>query len=605
MVSTPVSPEPLSTIVLDKRRRRHDVNPLTLLSPKIKRQRTTEHDTAPEAVKLAVCLLEDEFKLREAASEAFPPKIASSHIRTSVSKYEDEMSAASLRSVCCSCGRFVAAPDIYKIDGQADFILPPQRTLDRCGHHENSWDFCAACHGAVSRGNIPKFSASNLVNVTTFQDYPSVLGDLTAVEECLIAKCHPVGTILKLRPGGRPSPSNYNALRGHMIVIPQDPGPLLQILPSPELRLDNLIKVFWLGKRAPADAELKPFLQVRKDKVLAALQYLVRYSLLYHDLTINHALMGGWSEDFIPPEIRDNIICLGSSDHHEREGYTVNLETGNYENDLHAAQDADLGVDGHEALISGSVYTDVNGERQDPNARMIDTLRKVVARDRYGADESVPTTEEVIYEPGHRRGVMPTISYAVRGQSALMNNREQPYFFTAAFPTLFPTGTGGHQDERTVPSNHPCRFARHKTFISSLGNALLVKHRNWRSAEGDIASLTIDQLEDAAKAVADGAVIDDPVIQRLQRNIVTIGMQVPESFSQKLKRRSEIKGLIVRDGMPDFWITINPSDLRNPLVLLLAGVEYSGDAFPTANAAIRQATATSNPVAVAQFFHHT
>jgi len=29
-----------------------------------------------------------------------------------------------------------------------------------------------------------------------------------------------------------------------MIVIPQDPGPLLQILPSPELRLDNLIKVF-------------------------------------------------------------------------------------------------------------------------------------------------------------------------------------------------------------------------------------------------------------------------------------------------------------------------------------------------------------------------
>lgn len=55
MVSTPVSPEPLSTIVLDKRRRQHDVNPLTLLSPKIKRQRTTEHDTAPEAVKLGGC----------------------------------------------------------------------------------------------------------------------------------------------------------------------------------------------------------------------------------------------------------------------------------------------------------------------------------------------------------------------------------------------------------------------------------------------------------------------------------------------------------------------------------------------------------------------
>jgi hypothetical protein len=65
---------------------------------------------------------------------------------------------------------------------------------------------------------------------------------------------------------------------------------------------------------------------------------------------------------------------------------------------------------------------------------------------------------------------------------------------------------------------------------SSLGHALLVKRRNWRSAEDDVASLTIDQLEDAAKAVANGGFIDDPVIQRLQRNMVTIGMQVPESF---------------------------------------------------------------------------
>ena len=77
-------------------------------------------------------------------------------------------------------------------------------------------------------------------------------------------------------------------------------------------------------------------------------------------------------------------------------------------------------------------------------------------------------------------------------------------------------------------------------------------------------------------------------------------MQVPQSFVQKVKRRSEIKGLIACYGMPAFWMTINPSDLRNPLVLQLAGIT-----LPAATAAIRQATATSNPVAVAQFFHHT
>lgn len=138
---------------------------------------------------------------------------------------------------------------------------------------------------------------------------------------------------------------------------------------------------------------------------------------------------------------------------------------------------------------------------------------------------------------------------------------------------------------------------------SSLGNAFLVKRRHWRSAAHDIASLTVDQLEKAAQDVKAGQNVEDPVIRRLQQHIVTIGMRVPGSFSQKLRMRSEIRGLIVRHGMPAFWITINPSDLRNPLVLILAGVEFPVDDLGATNAAIRDAVATSNPVAVADFFH--
>jgi hypothetical protein len=139
---------------------------------------------------------------------------------------------------------------------------------------------------------------------------------------------------------------------------------------------------------------------------------------------------------------------------------------------------------------------------------------------------------------------------------------------------------------------------------SSLGHTLLVKRQNWRSVRDDIASLTVDQLQDAARAVSDGQAIDNPIIRRLQRDLTTIGMRVPESFSQKLMMRSQIRGVIVRGGMPAIWVTINPSDLRNPLVLILAGIQYTGDALPAANAAIRHAAATSNPVAVAQFFNH-
>jgi hypothetical protein len=245
-----------------------------------------------------------------------------------------------------------------------------------------------------------------------------------------------------------------------MIVIPQDPGPLLQILPSPELRLDNLIKVFWLGKRPPTNHDLKPFLCVRKDKVLMALHYLVQHNHLYHDITINHTMIENWSDEFIPPEIADNITHLEDTDHHEREGYTVSLQTGNYENDLQAAQDGalhanDIDNESNDPFVTGSVYTDINGERTDPNVRLIDALLGVVSdnsRQETQVDEiSQAANDSDQHTHEHRQRNLPTISYSIREQATLMSSYEDPSYFTGAFPTLFPNGLGGHQHQRPTP----------------------------------------------------------------------------------------------------------------------------------------------------------
>ena len=436
-ISHPLAPTPtLENSDLPSKRRRRQNNS------------SFENDPAPVAVRQAVHLLEDEFHRREAASHAFPPDISSSLIRESVSKFEDEMSAASKRTVCSSCGQFVLSTDVHRISDSNNSINCLRGCLDICGRHDDVWQFCSPCHSALRAGKIPKLSARNSINVTTCQHYPSVLEDLTVVEESLIAKCHPVGTILKLRPGGRSSPVAYNALRGHMIVIPQDPGPLLDILPSPDLKLNDIIKVVWLGKLAPAISDLKPFLQVRKEKVLSALQYLVQHNHLYHDLTINHNLINSWDSDFIPPDIEANIIHIKDPDHAEREGYTVSLQAGNHENDFQAAQDSAFQADDQEPLVTGSVYTDINGERQDPNVRMVDALLGAVAG--RSGDMETPTDDGVHVRHSEQRNV-PTISYAIRGQAALLNHWQDSHYFTAAFPTLFPCGTGGHRDERPLP----------------------------------------------------------------------------------------------------------------------------------------------------------
>jgi hypothetical protein len=159
-----------------------------------------------------------------------------------------------------------------------------------------------------------------------------------------------------------------------------------------------------------------------------------------------------WADEFVPPEIADNIICIDNPDHHEREGYTVSLQSGNYENDLHSAQDEAFDTNNNDPFITGSVYTDVNGERTDPTLRLIDSLLGVVTGNSSRVDEFTQAADDSHeYEHTQMQKNLPTISYNIRGQATLMSSWENPHYFTGAFPTLFPNGLGGHLDKRSVP----------------------------------------------------------------------------------------------------------------------------------------------------------
>jgi hypothetical protein len=50
------------------------------------------------------------------------------------------------------------------------------------------------------------------------------VGGRSPNQKTLIRLSNPLGVIVKLRPGGRRSSISHRALRGHFIVIPQDPG---------------------------------------------------------------------------------------------------------------------------------------------------------------------------------------------------------------------------------------------------------------------------------------------------------------------------------------------------------------------------------------------
>jgi hypothetical protein len=192
-----------------------------------------------------------------------------------------------------------------------------------------------------------------------------------------MARSHPIASILKLRPNGAYNPAAYNRLQGHIIVLPQDPGPLLDILPSAEVKLYKKIKVVWFGDRSPTTQDLKPYLEVRKQVVYQALQWLRLYNNLYSQIIVNQELLDSWADSFIPSDLED-LIIHSENDHEEHESYAANIEAENCENDLQQALDDETS----DPISSGCVYSDVESTRQHPTLQLLSAILNL-ERDRF------------------------------------------------------------------------------------------------------------------------------------------------------------------------------------------------------------------------------
>lgn len=323
----------------------------------------------------ALELLTNEYDARAEASRVFPTPITDFQIRCAISRFESIFAVATLDKTYSLCGRFVCNNEIRQLLANNYLLRPLQGGLDLCGWSDGRWSIYSLCYTTLLRGSTPKFSIKNKINVTLCQHYPSALEDLILTEEYLIAKSHSVGVILKLRSGGRSSPANYHTIRGYFIIIPQNPKPLLQILPSLELQFTELIKVFWMGHLPSSDADLRSFLTICKSRVLAVLQYLIHYNKLYQDITICYSTIEIWPDDFIPSVLQQNIIYPDRNDHNKRAGYTNDLQTDNCENDWQAADGGQVDSLGDSIPVTASVTVDLNGDRYNPDLHLLNTIQ--------------------------------------------------------------------------------------------------------------------------------------------------------------------------------------------------------------------------------------
>lgn len=81
-----------------------------------------------------------------------------------------------------------------------------------------------------------------------------------------------------------------------------------------------------------------------------------------------------------------------------------------------------------------------------------------------------------------------------------------------------------------------------------------------------------------------------------------MGVHVPQSFGALMRKRAHLRGYFVAHEMPAYWMTINPADLKCPLVLHFAGIELTQQGAGTNRTHAENMSVIMNPVAVAQFF---
>ncbi|KAJ3530439.1 hypothetical protein NMY22_g8569 [Coprinellus aureogranulatus] len=208
------------------------------------------------------------------------------------------------------------------------FASEPNCLLDPRGRyldHNSEWKlrFCRDCWSHCSRGRVPPLS---LANHNYIGPIPDELSQLSYVEEQMIARCRAKVSVIKMYNKDKLdsvqtepawSPVIQRGLKGNIIVFPQEPSELAEILPPSVEEVAKPIVMVFIGNSKPTDEWLRekatPLL-VRPAYVRRALVWLKENNPLYREIEINETELQKMPEEFILPVEIEHLHSSVSSE---------------------------------------------------------------------------------------------------------------------------------------------------------------------------------------------------------------------------------------------------------------------------------------------------
>ncbi len=465
-----------------------------------------------------------------------------------------------------------------------------------------SADLCSECHRYLKRGRLPPLALAN--GMYLGGEVPEPLRGLTFIEEAVIARHRAKSCIVQLKDDddGFYKPNTQRGFRGHIIVYPQRPDNLASILPPAVEDIVTPICIVFVGSRPPDKEWLrnkaKPLI-VRREKIKNALMWLVEHNPLYADVQID--------EDRLSVLPSDGLLDYHIE--HVPSNTVQDALTSRYDaNSQFCLEYDERAAQGHARMsFDHVVVTDVDGRAPAHELRAA-AIRHI--KQKGGSYLEIP------------HGPTPVNEFC------------NPSLFPLIYPTLFPYGVGGFEDDqRAVKVSfrrqvkhfmklRDRRFQIHHSFLFTafnilqrrsvlLHSSLKVRKSGFERLANDFASISLETVSRVCDRISQGetANINSPEERRvlnLMREVQLITKCVPGSSAARVAMRNEIRGLMLTKGMPSFYLTINPADVYCPVVKFLAGEDIDVDRLlpnQVPDFWDQSILIAQNPVVAARFFN--
>ncbi|KAJ6562862.1 hypothetical protein DFH09DRAFT_920516, partial [Mycena vulgaris] len=480
---------------------------------------------------------------------------------------------------------------------------------------------CIVCHASLRRGDMPKFALANFLyygQEALPPDVKEAFDQSSLFERMLICRVRYNSVSCRFKASDYDPNEEEDAqktflrdkrkgVRGNVMVTPLDVARLNDVLPpSPEAIRDTMSVIF-IGKVPPTRqnlTKLRPVL-VRKSRVKKMIQFLLEHNPHYGRLDG----FRGYSEENLNrlfdsmDQGKDESVPCAVHVGHLAPNDAVESATGDY-----TRRNVD---DDPESFSEQVLMENVGFTMGDDSARSFRDM-KMLAVQRCLAGKPFLA---------HRRG------------SEFIRDFDNPYLMSLAFPEEDPWGIGGilhpfrkvkitaEEQVSHLLTVHGGRFQRHSEFAFFYYNVLRKQvvsanmrykspKNNYRDLIDKMLNVDLEKLaslREKCKLNPLYSPVDETEksIITLMNSVGLVARHIPGSAGHKIKLRNEIRGVINYRGAPALFITLNPSDVDNPIVRLLSGEDINLEDIARGedmDSWKRKIFAAENPAACAIFF---